>query len=140
MGKFGPCPECEQVISRDLSRCPYCRTDLAPGAVKELPPDAVVSQKALRPWQPRDLPSEASPAAPAPPDALPAPPAPPAPPAIQPDIYRPTRTLALALQLMFAAWMGLGGLVAAARIVQWRLVDRLASNPFAVDYEQAHAA
>jgi uncharacterized membrane protein len=41
---------------------------------------------------------------------------------------------------MFFTWMGLGGLVAAARIVEWRLLGHLVSNPFAVTSEQAQAA
>jgi len=139
VGKFGPCPECGQVISRDLGRCPYCRTDLAPGAVQELPEG---TEPAHRPWEPRRLRFEEARAPvvpPVEPSPAPAPPAPPAPPT-RPGAYRPTRSLGLALQLMFLAWMGLGGLLAAARIVEWRFVDRLVSNPFAVSYEQAVAA
>gem|GEM_PF-1988786 len=136
MGKFGACPECGRLIARDLSRCPYCRAELAPGAVTEQPAG---DQDASRKWEPPERrsapPTEEIPvkrAAAAPSSARPS----------HGDLsrYRPISSFGSALQLMFAAWMGLLGLVAAGRLVAWRASDRLASNPFAVSYEQASAA
>jgi hypothetical protein len=143
MGNFGPCPECGQVIARDLPRCPYCRTDLAPGAVEELPEGGEAPR---REWQPRHVRAESeageppeAPLIPAVPPVLPPPPTPPAPPGHLGQ-YRPTRSLGLALQLMFAAWMVLDGVVAAAFFAEWRLAGNLVSHPFAVTYQQAVAA
>jgi hypothetical protein len=143
MGKFGPCPECGQVIACDLPRCPYCRAELAPGTVEETAAGAEAGRREWRPRQPRPLPSESEidkpGEAPAGPEVLPPPPAPPAPPGNL-SRYRPTRSLGLALQLMFAAWMVLGGLIVAARFAEWLLLDELVSNPFALTFEQAAAA
>jgi len=129
-GEFGPCPSCGVVMARYLLRCPYCRaairaTDSGPGPREP-------AYTAAR----REQDQEQAAIATAKLDS----PGPPPPPVLEPDHYRPVDSLALALRIMFAAWMILGGLVMAAGIVEFRLAERGAANPLTVSWEQLEAS